>query len=155
LIPQNSLRDCFGAQRDRRSIPTGWIPTQIRLEVESMKRRIQGTLKNTIIYGLWIVLGAFAALAAYQAYGTLLYIGLLVVENPALRPPGWNTATIHGLSRFLILILGACWLLAVYYLEGYLKEDAELRHLWRRALWPALLVAALYGLSYGVAVLLK
>ena len=69
-----------------------------------MKRRVQDALEDLGIYALWVALSALAALTAYQVYGTLLYIGLLVVDNPKLRPPGWNTATIHGLSRFLVLL---------------------------------------------------
>ena len=120
-----------------------------------MTKRTHGTLKTALIYGVWVVLGILAALAAFQVYGTLLYIGLLVVENPALRPPGWNTATIRGLSRFLILALGVCWLLAVYYLEGYLKESVEQHRLWPQVVWPALIIAVLYGLSFGTSALLR
>jgi hypothetical protein len=120
-----------------------------------VSKRAQGTLRSLGIYGLWVVLGALAALTAYQLYGTLLYVGLLVVEDPNLRPPGWNTATIYGLSRFLVLVLGICWLLVTSFVINYLGENIKPRQLWRRVLWSVLSMGALYGISFGVTVLLK
>jgi len=97
---------------------------------------------------------AFAALAAYQVYITLIFVALLMVENPATRPPGWNTATIYGLSRFLILVLGGLWLLLVLFLEGYLREGTW-RQLWARAWRVALFIGALYGVCYALLSLLS
>jgi len=97
---------------------------------------------------------AFAALAAYQVYITLIFVALLMVENPATRPPGWNTATIYGLSRFLILVLGGLWLLLVLFLEGYLREGTW-RQLWARVLRVALFIGALYGVCYALLSLLS
>jgi len=116
---------------------------------------MRSILEDLGIYGLWVGLGALAALAAYQVYGALLYIGLRVVDNPDLRPPGWNTATIHGLSRALVLVLGICWLLGVSFVIGYLREAVGRRRLWIRVMWLALLIGAIYGISYGVLLLLS
>lgn len=120
-----------------------------------MKERIQSILEDLGIYGLWVALGALAALAAYQLYGALLYVSLRVVDNPDLRPPGWNTSTIHGLSRFLVLVLGICWLLGVSFVIGYLKEAVGRHRLWMRVMWLVLLIGAIYGISYGVLFLLS
>ena len=79
----------------------------------------------------------------------------LVVKDPNLRPPGWSTATSYGLSRFLELVLGICWLLAVSLMINYLGEDIKPRQLWRRVLWSILLLGAVYGIGYGVTLLLK
>lgn len=120
-----------------------------------MKKRTQEILESLGICGLWVALGALAALTAYQVYGTLLYAGLRAVESPSFRPPGWNTATIYGLSRFLLLVMGICWLLTVSFVVGYLREGIALRRLWRRVGWVVLFLGAVYGISYGVLVLLK
>jgi hypothetical protein len=120
-----------------------------------VKKRMQETLESLGVFGLWVALGVLAALTAYQVYGTLLYVGLRMVENPNLRPPGWNTATIYGLSRFLLLVMGICWLLTVSFVVGYLKEGMALRRLWRRVGWVVLSIGVVYGISYGVLVLLK
>ena len=116
---------------------------------------VQDVPRTLALYGVWVGLGALAALTAYQVYGTLIYLGLVAVETPSLRPPGWNTATIHGLSRFLILVLGCCWLFLVYWMLGYLREGMAERKLWRRAGWLVLSFGAVYGLSYGALVLLS
>ena len=125
-----------------------WIP-------DFVTKWLRGAPRALARYGLWVALGALAALTAYELYGTLLYVGLVAVETPALRPPGWNTATIHGLSRFLILVLGGCWLFLLYWMEGYLREGLAERRLWRRAGWVVLSLGAVYGLSYGVLLLLS
>lgn len=120
-----------------------------------MLQRLWGILAGLGLYGLWGIWAAFVALTAYQVYVTLLFVGILAVQNPATRPPGWNTATIYGLSRFLILVLGGLWLLSVSFLEGYLREGQKLRQLRARVLRLALLIGALYGLSYGLLFLLS
>jgi hypothetical protein len=120
-----------------------------------MSERVRGILIALGFYGLWGIVSAFAVLAAYQVYITLLFVGLLIVQNPATRPPGWNTMTIYGLGRFLILVLGGLWLLLVAFLEGYLREGIKLRRLRVRVLRAILFLGALYGLSYGVLFLLS
>lgn len=114
-----------------------------------MLRRV---LEGLGFYGLWAALAALLALAAYQVYATLLYVGIWVVQTPALRPAGWSSATIYGLSRFLVLVLGCLWLLAVSLLEYRLRQGAGLRSLVLRLL---LGVGAFYVLSYGVLLVLS
>jgi hypothetical protein len=120
-----------------------------------MLQRVRGILSNLGFYALWGIVAAFAALAAYQVYITLLFVALLMVKNPATRPPGWNTATIYGLSRFLILVLGGLWLLLVLFLEGYLREGTRRRQFWARAWRVALSIGALYGVCYALLSLLS
>jgi hypothetical protein len=134
-----------------------------------MLQRVRYILADLGFYGLWGILAAFAALAAYQAYITLIYVGLLAVENPSTRPAGWNTSTIHGLGRFLVLVLGILWLLLVSFLEGYLREGTRQRQtlaadrprsdsvepLRARVLRTVLFIGALYGISYSVLFLLS
>jgi hypothetical protein len=120
-----------------------------------MLQRVRPILENLGLLGLWAKLAAFLALAAYQVYITLIYAALLAVQNPATRPPGWNTKTIYGLERFLILVLGCFWLVVVIFLRGYLGDGAMQRRLWSRVFYLLLFIGAIYGVSYGVLFLLS
>ncbi len=113
---------------------------------------LRNVLAGLRFYGLWAALAALLALAAYQVYVILLYLGIRVVDTPALRPAGWNSATIYGLSRFLVLVMGCLWLLAVSLLEHRLRQDAGLRSLVLRLV---LGVGAFYALSYSALLLLS
>ena len=113
-----------------------------------MSERLRGILASLGFYGLWGILAAFAVLAAYQIYVTLIFVSLLLVQNPATHPPGWNTSTIYGLGRFLVLVLGAFWLVAIALVENYLREGMAQKKLWPRALRVFLIIGALYGGSY-------
>jgi hypothetical protein len=104
-------------------------------------------------YALWVILAVLLAWAAYQVYATLLAVGIWVVEHPAIRPVGWNTATITGLSRFLILILGGLWLLLVSLLESYLRDGTRQRQLRARVVRLMLLIGAVYVVSYAILLL--
>jgi hypothetical protein len=119
-----------------------------------ISKRVQGFLANLGFYSLWFGLAALGVLVAFQIHATLLFIGLRAVENPAVNRMGWNTSTIHGLSRFLYLVLGAIWLVCVSFLDGYLREGREQQRLMARALRLVLVIGVLYGLSYGVLLLL-
>ena len=119
----------------------------------SMLQRVRRILAGLGLCALWVVLAAILAWAAYQVYATLLAVGLWMVEHPAIRPVGWNTATITGLSRFLILILGGLWLLLVSLLESYLREGSRQRRLRARVVRLMLLIGAVYALSYAILLL--
>jgi hypothetical protein len=115
-----------------------------------MLQRVRRLLVGLGFYALWGILAALLALAAYQVHVTLLAVGIWVVENPAIRPAGWNTATITGLSRFLILLLGGLWLLLVSLLESYLREGARRHQLRARVVRLMLLIGAVYVVSYAI-----
>lgn len=119
----------------------------------SMLQRVRRLLAGLGFYALWIVLAALLAWAAYQVYATLLAVGIWMVEHPAVRPAGWNRATITGLSRFLILILGGLWLLLVSLLESYLREGTRQRRLRARVVRLMLLIGAVYAASYAILLL--
>jgi hypothetical protein len=118
-----------------------------------MLQRVRRLLAGLGFYALWGVLAALLAWAAYQVYATLLAVGIWVVEHPAIRPAGWNSATITGLSRFLILVLGGLWLLLVSLLESYLREGARQRQLRARVARLMLLIGAVYVVSYAILLL--
>ncbi|KAA3665460.1 MAG: hypothetical protein DWQ04_00485, partial [Chloroflexi bacterium] len=62
------------------------------------------------LYGAWLFLSILGVVVAFQLRVTLLFIGLFVVKRPSLRTTGWNTDTLHGIARFVILIWGITWL---------------------------------------------
>jgi hypothetical protein len=62
------------------------------------------------------------ALVAFQLHATLIFFALKAVQLPAMHALGWNTHTIHGLGRFLTLILGAIWLFCVSLFQDYLRD---------------------------------
>jgi hypothetical protein len=107
------------------------------------------------LYGVWIALMALAALAAFQIQTTLVYIGLLVVENPDLRPSGWTTNTITPLERLIILILGVFWLGLAMYSEPYLREGMQQKVFRHRLIRLLVIILGIFGLSYGVLILLS
>jgi hypothetical protein len=112
-------------------------------------------LKSLGFYALWAGLAALLVLTAYQIYATLIFLGILLIENPETRPAGWNTGTMTALSRFLILVLGGAWLFVVSYLEGYLREASEQGQLRNRVTRLVLIMIAIFGVSYILLLLLS
>jgi hypothetical protein len=106
-------------------------------------------------YALWALLAALLVLVAYQIYATLIFLGILLIENPATRPAGWNTGTMTALSRFLILVLGGTWLFVVSFLEGYLREASEQGQLRGRVVRLVLVIGGIFGVSYVLLFLLS
>jgi hypothetical protein len=119
-----------------------------------MTNRLQIVFQNFGVYLIWIGVAIMAAFTAFQLHATVLYVGILVVENPVLRPTGWNTGTVNALSRFTWLILGIIWLALVIFSESYLMDGVKGHTLRRRATRLVILVAAVYGLNYLALVLL-
>ena len=87
-----------------------------------MSQRRQDLFEGVGLFGLWVVLAAFMVLVAFQLHATLIFLGLKAVQYPAMHEVGWNTHTIHGLGRFLTLILGIVWLFFVTMLQESLRD---------------------------------
>lgn len=109
---------------------------------------------NLIIFGLWLVTAAVGVALALQIHTLLLTIGLVLIRTPALRPPGWNIYTLHGLSRFLYLVVGLFWLFAIMFLEGYLREAVERDLLKKQTLKLLGALVGSYFVSYLIVLLL-
>jgi hypothetical protein len=120
-----------------------------------MAQRVRGVLAGLGFYGLWGTLSAGLVLVAYQVYATLIFIGILIVENPTTRPAGWNTGTMTALSRFLILVLGGTWLVAVSLLEGYLRDASEQGRLRNSVIRLLFVMGGIVGFSIGLLFLLS
>jgi len=101
----------------------------------------------TAIYGLWILLVILWAMVAFQLQALMIYLGILVIQTPTLRPTGWNTSTLDGIYRCSFLLLGSLWLGMAVFIEKHLRERSAAQRLWPTALRLALIGGAIYGAS--------
>lgn len=112
--------------------------------------RLRRALTNLQLYSILALLMILWAVVAFQVQATLVYIGILVVQNPSLRPVGWNSSTIVGLSKCGILVLGAIWLGLLPFTEKYLREGLEDERLWTRIGRLLVVIGGIYGISAGL-----
>ncbi len=124
-------------------------------EGNQMRHWTRGILDSLGLLAVWLVLAIGVALTAFQIHATLLFLGLLIVENPTFRPSGWSTNTIHSLSRILVLILGAFWLGFVVFLESYLREGRDHQVLRLRVLRLISYIVGIYIFSSGALFILS
>jgi hypothetical protein len=96
----------------------------------------------------WLILGIAVTLTSFQLHATLISVAILVVDDPSLRPTGWTSGTIYGLSRLLWLILGIGWLGWVMYTFELLRESKPLKILRGRFFSLLLILAGVYFCSY-------
>lgn len=102
----------------------------------------------------WLILDVVVTLTLFQVHATLISIAVVVVDNPSLRPIGWTTGTIYGLSRLLWLILGMCWLGWVIFTFEHLRETKQYKILKGRFFRLLLILGAVYFCSYVVLLFL-
>jgi len=123
-----------------------------------MNHNLQVKSKNLAlglaVYGLTGLLALLYALAAFQLQALIVYLGILIVQSPSLRPAGWNSSTIVGLNKCGIVILGMLWLGLVLFSHHYLKEALAEHQLWSKAGWLALMSLGLYAFSAAVLYIL-
>ena len=119
--------------------------------LQTKSKRLGATI---FLYGLWLGVAALWAVVAFQVQATLLYVGFLIIQNPSLRPTGWNTGTLSGITRCTFLLLGALWLGLVIYSERYLRESLEEDRLLVNAGRLLLVIGAIYGFSVGLLFIL-
>jgi len=119
-----------------------------------MLQRLQSAVSNISYLVFWIVLAGLVTLIVFQLHATLILVSIAIVENPAIRPPGWSMDTTYGLSRVFWLILGIFWLGWVMFTEGYLREGKNNQRLLKRFSLLILILGGLYGLTYIVLLLL-
>lgn len=105
-------------------------------------------------YGVgWLLLAGLAALTAWQAHITTIYLGALLINNPSLRPSGWSSSTLVGISKLSVLAWGSLWLILVYYLEYQLRESLADRRLLVQCGRFALALLAGFIVAYGLTLL--
>lgn len=101
----------------------------------------------------WLTSSILITLVMFQLHATFIALAIVVINNPSLRPTGWNSGTLYGISRALWLILGILWLGWVTFTEGYLGENTLL--LPRRGLRLFVIIGSTYLFSYLVLLLLR
>ncbi|HSF83338.1 MAG TPA: hypothetical protein VLA49_19025 [Anaerolineales bacterium] len=111
---------------------------------------LKSTIDNLNTYAIWLVLAILVTITGFQVHTTLIAVAIRVVQNPSIRPPGWTTNTIYGLSRLIWLILGIFWLGWVMFTEGYLSEGKRMEILKTRSLRLLLIIVAIYTSCYLV-----
>ena len=119
-----------------------------------MLERIKEIFGNLFYILLWVILAALVTLTLFQVHATLISLGVYVVNNPDLRPIGWNSDSIVLLSRLLWLVLGIIWLGFVMYMHEYLKEGRRVKALGKRVLRLLLILGGVYGASYLILIAL-
>lgn len=100
----------------------------------------------------WLGTSFLLTLALFQLHATLIVISLAIVDTPSLRPAGWNTGTLYGLSRAFWLILGSFWLAWVTFTEDYLREEHLLK---RRTIRLLIIIGTIYLGSYLILLLFR
>lgn len=105
------------------------------------------TIKNGArLIAVWVGLAFLAGVVALQAYSLMIVISWMMIQSEALRPAGWSSVTISGVSRFAVLLAGMGWLGFVAFLESLLRSWDKDQLLKQRSI-------RLAGLLLGVAAL--
>jgi hypothetical protein len=94
-------------------------------------------------YLFWVILAALGVAVAFQLHITFVYLGLLVIQSP-LRPTGWNTSTLSGISRCGYVLFGLLWLGLVLSLGRYLSAGLDEGRLGFYFLRLALILGGVY-----------
>jgi hypothetical protein len=109
-----------------------------------MSQRMQNLFEGVGMFGLWVALAALMTRVAFQMHATLIFLGLKAVQLPAMHEVGWNTHTIHGLGRFLTLILGIVWLFFVTMLQESLRDAIREKRLKALVVRSAVILGGIY-----------
>jgi len=99
----------------------------------------------------WGLLTLLTAFTAWQAHSATIYLAALLIANPTLRPSGWNSGTLVGVSKLAVLLWGSFWLIAVYYIEYQLRESTHERRLLKQSGQFALILLSGLAIAYLLA----
>ena len=113
-------------------------------------QRLQNLFEGVWLYLLWAAIAAVMVLVAFQVHATIIYFALKAVQWPRLHGLGWNTHTIHGLGRFLTLVLGMTWLFLVTMLQRYLHDSLRQKKIKGRVTRIALVLGGIYLFCIGL-----
>jgi hypothetical protein len=91
------------------------------------------SLTTIAIILCWFGLSAMVILVAFQCHSLVLIAGAWIIKSPTLRPDGWSSTTLAGISSFAYLVLGGFVLAIVTYLEQGLSRAATENRLLRQA----------------------
>ena len=120
-----------------------------------MVERFRSAFINLSYLVIWIILAVLVTFVVFQVHATLIAISIAVIENPAIRPPGWSLDTTYALSRVFWLILGIFWLGWVTFTEGYLREGKDHKLLVKRSTLLLLILGGAYLICFLILLLLS
>ncbi|HXF62953.1 MAG TPA: hypothetical protein VNK95_15115 [Caldilineaceae bacterium] len=104
---------------------------------KSFERR-PSVLLSVVCYLLWFVLSGAILWLVFQVRG------LLVAGMMWLR---FNPWAVRAFDRWGIFLLGMIALVAIFWLEGYLRSGVEQGRFWPRAGWFVLIFGAVAALA--------
>ena len=90
------------------------------------------------------MLSVMVVFTALQVHSLVLLAGHQIVNRPSLRPYGWSSATLSGVSSMAYLVLGAISLGMITYLEQALRDAAGERRLRKQTIRSALLLLGIW-----------
>ncbi|MDZ4720370.1 MAG: hypothetical protein SH847_18095 [Roseiflexaceae bacterium] len=102
-------------------------------------------LAYTLCYLIWIALCCLFGIAVFQLNGLMLDISL------ALRLNQWGGRALRQLS---FPVLGVVWLIAIFWLEHYLRTAVQLRRLWQRTIRVGAMTIGLFAIIYLIHLLI-
>lgn len=101
----------------------------------------------------WLLLSAMVVLVAFQVHSLVMIGGAWLIESPSLRPYGWSSTTLAGVSSFAYLVLGGITLAIVTYLEQGLSRAATENRLLRQAGMYAAIIGVVWIVCLGLQLL--
>lgn len=119
-----------------------------------MTGQIRSIFTNFLYILLWLIIVVLVTLTLFQLHGTMIALAVYVVNDPSLRPIGWNSGSVVLLSRLLWFIIGILWLGWVMYTFEYLRESSRLQTLMKKVFRLLLILGATYLSSYIILLFL-
>lgn len=105
----------------------------------SSQSRATVIVNYVLCYVVWIALCALSGIAVAQLNGLMLDVSL------ALRLNQWGARALRQLS---LPVLGIAWLIAIFWLEHYLRTSVEKQVLWPRAARATAIMVGVLVLIY-------
>ena len=103
---------------------------------------------------VWFLLSALAVVLAFQWHSIIEGAGYLIINTPSLRPYGWSSTTLSGISSMAYLVLGAITLGVLTFIEQstrHAARDGQLTRLLVRYL-AIMLGIGLLGFLFNIAI---
>lgn len=92
-------------------------------------------------------------LVAFQVHSLVMISGAWIIESPTLRPNGWSSTTLSGISSFAYLVLGGFTLAIITFLEQSLSRAATENRLLRHTVKYAATIGMVWIICLGLQML--
>ena len=98
-------------------------------------------------FAAWGLIAVLLIPTLWQIKTLFLFLALQAINNPSLRPPGWNTETLAAVDKCTTFLVIGAWLILVMFAEGYVREAIEQGRLLLQTGRAVIIMACLYGAS--------